>query len=346
MTTTQDQENFDLIDQEPISIIIPLNLANTRLDSALAQIIPEFSRNKLTNWIKNGFVLVGGNIAKPKDKVFGGEQITIYAQPSEDTKAYLPEDIPLNIIYEDEHLLVINKPAGLTVHPGAGLYSGTLLNGLIFHYPILTNVPRAGIVHRLDKDTSGLMVVAKTLLAQTDLVAQLQSRKVSRIYRAIVEGHPHKNGIINKNIGRDPHNRIKMAALEIGGKEAITNYRVLEYFDDFSYIECMLETGRTHQIRVHLKAIGHPVIGDPVYNRKKTNYPAEIVNALSSINRQCLHAVKLSFIHPASKQLVEFKTTLAYDIQQFLKVLMNSKPKIEFIDEYLDDDSIKVLYVK
>ncbi|MBY0379440.1 MAG: RluA family pseudouridine synthase [Burkholderiales bacterium] len=282
----------------------------------------------------------------PNLKTWGGETVVITPILSEEDKAYTPENIALDIVYQDEHIIVINKPAGLTVHPGNGNWSGTLLNSLLFHYPELKYIPRAGIVHRLDKDTSGLMVVARTLLAQTKLVQDLQLRRISRIYRAIVEGHSHKEGIVKANIGRDPNNRIKMAVLTIGGKEAITHFKVLKYFEKFSYIECKLETGRTHQIRVHMKSINHPIIGDPLYGQKKVNYTPNIVDAIESLNRQALHAIKLSFNHPATTELMQFKIPLAYDIKYLLQQLMlEANNTLEEPDDEDNNGNPEVFYV-
>ncbi|TXI97812.1 MAG: RluA family pseudouridine synthase [Neisseriales bacterium] len=311
-------ENLDL---ETFDFTIPNNYIGIRTDIALAEIISDLSRSKLTNWLKEGHILINQNPAKPKDKIMGGEHVVVTPPFSEESQAFSPENIDLNVIYEDDQVIVINKPAGLVVHPGAGNWSGTLLNGLLYHYPELTNVPRAGIVHRLDKDTTGLMVVARTLNAQISLVQQLQVRSVSRIYRAFVEGYPFKEGIINKKIGRDPHNRTKMVTLDHGGREAITRYRVLKQFDKICYIECKLETGRTHQIRVHMKDKGFPLIGDPVYGTKKINYQPEVVDAIEQLNRQALHAIKLSFVHPTTNKTLNFKTRMADDMRNLLAAL-------------------------
>ena len=325
---------------ESLVLTIPNEVQGKRLDQALSQIITDFSRNRLTNWMKQGLILIDNKIAKANQKVMGGEIIIINQPLNEDILAFTPEDIPLDIIYDDEHILIINKPAGLTVHPGNGNWSGTLLNGLLFHYPQLQEIPRAGIVHRLDKDTTGLMVVAKTLNAQISLVQQLQDRSVSRIYRAIVEGNPHKQGIINKPIGRDSKNRTKMTTLSFGGKEAITKYRVLQQFEQFSYVECKLETGRTHQIRVHFKSLGYPLVGDETYGTKKINYPANIVEAIISLNRQALHALKLSLIHPYTHELMHFKSRLPEDMRYLLAELnKNQYPDDLQDDEFLEDDN-------
>ncbi len=300
---------------------IPDKFIGQRLDSTLVAIIPELSRNRLTNWIKNGSILVDNHLAKANYKVLGGELITIKIPLSDDVLAFAPENISLNIIYEDKDIIVINKPANFTVHPGAGNWHGTLLNALLYHFKELALIPRAGIVHRLDKDTTGLMVIARTLQSQANLVKQLQNRTVTRIYHAIVEGKLNKEGVINKNIGRNNKNRIKMTTLEFGGKEAITHYKVLEYFQQFSYIECQLKTGRTHQIRVHLKSINHPIVGDPLYSTKKNHYSNSIMEAIKELNRQALHATKLSLIHPITNKEISWEIPLAKDMQNLLTKL-------------------------
>lgn len=298
------------------------------------------SRNKLTNWLKDGYILVDNKIIKPKEKFYGGEVITINPPFDEESLAFTPENMPLNILYQDDHVIVINKPAGLTVHPGAGNWTGTLLNGLLYHFPELINIPRAGIVHRLDKNTTGLMVIARSLLAQITLVQQLQDRSVSRVYRAFVEGYPYKEGIINKNIGRDPNNRVKMTTLDFGGKEAITRYRVLQQFDKIAYVECKLETGRTHQIRVHMKDKGFPLIADQVYGTKKNNYAPEVIAAIEDLDRQALHAIKLSFIHPVTHEVMNFKSRLPEDLRALLSALnFDNTFEIDNLDEYDDDES-------
>lgn len=340
--------------EEPIILTIPAEYSNMRIDAALAAIIPELSRSRLTNWINLGYILVNEAPCKPKDKVKGGENITITPVISDENLMSAPENIDLDVIYEDKDIIIINKPAGLTVHPGNGNLSGTLLNGLLYHYPELQYIPRAGIVHRLDKDTTGLMVVARTLLAQTSLVQQLQSRKVSRIYRALVEGHPHQEGIIKKNIGRDLKNRTKMTVLKFGGKEAITRYKVLQHFvinkSHISYIELQLETGRTHQIRVHMKSIGYPLIGDPVYGSNKINYTPGVTDAIISLNRQALHALKLSFIHPATNEVMNFNVPLAKDMKHLLTELsLAENHKHNIINEDDDEDNTdnwEIIYTK
>lgn len=335
----------EFADGESIIFTIPNKYIGIRIDAAIAEIIADLSRTKLTNWMKEGHILVNQKMAKPRDKIMGDEEIVINPPFSEERLSFVPENIPLSIIYEDDHVIVINKPAGLTVHPGAGNWSGTLLNGLLYHFPELANIPRAGIVHRLDKDTTGLMVIARSLIAQISLVQQLQTRSVSRIYRAFVEGYPFKEGIVNKNMGRDPKNRIKMATLEHGGKEAITRYRTLRQFDKIAYIECKLETGRTHQIRVHMRDRGHHLIADPLYGSKKINYAPEVVAAIEDLNRQALHAIKLSFIHPKTLEVMSFKTRLAEDLRNLLSALnFNEEFELDNMDEYEDNGEWEIIY--
>lgn len=319
--------------------------ANLRLDVALGAIIPEISRTRITNWIKQGQVFLDNKVRPAKYKVTGGEEVIINANFEGETLNSLPENIPLDIIYEDEHLLVLNKPAGLIVHPGNGNWNGTLLNALLFHYPKLQNIPRAGIVHRLDKDTSGLMMVAKTLLSQVNLIKQLQQREVTRIYRAIVCGNTPLAGVIDKNMGRDPRNRIKMTTLEVGGKPALTKYRVLQYWHNFSYIECKLETGRTHQIRVHLKSIKHPLVADNTYGNKKINYLTNTVKAITNLNRQALHAIKLSFIHPVTQEQLSFQCAIPEDIKQLITSL-NEEYQLDTAKVLDEDYAWEVFYVK
>ena len=246
--------------------------------------------------------------------------------------AFKAEDIPLDIVFEDEHILVINKPAGMVVHPAAGNWTGTLLNALLFHAPALKDVPRAGIVHRLDKDTSGLLVVAKTLAAQTNLVRQLQARTVKREYRAIVWGQIWRNGTIDQPIGRDPRSRTKMA-INRAGKPAITRYEMLERFSVQTYMRCNLETGRTHQIRVHMQHLKAPIVGDSVYGfrgivpiRAMTQ---TLRDAVSKFNRQALHAIKLGLIHPATNEFVEWQIELADDMKALLEAMRHEDPHDE-----------------
>ena len=297
-----------------LTLTVATHLSGRRLDQALTELLPEYSRSRIQTWIDDGQVLLDGAPAKPKQKVWGGEVLSVVplVHPSEVGAA--PEDIPLDIVYEDESILVLNKPAGLVVHPGSGNWSGTLLNALLHHAPQLKQVPRAGIVHRLDKDTSGLMVVAKTLQAQTDLVRQLQARSVSRIYLAVVEGDARAEGSVDAPIGRHPRDRVKMAVVE-RGKPAVTHFRVLERLPRCTLVECRLETGRTHQIRVHMQSIGHPLVGDPVYGARGER---------KLFHRQALHATRLALAHPETGERMEWEAPMPQDMRELLEVLRQS----------------------
>ena len=304
-----------------LNLTVPLEMAGQRLDAALAALLPDYSRSRLAGWIKEGAVEVDGKAARPKDKLIGGETLAVRVRERNETLAFTPEPMDLDIVYEDDSVIVLNKPAGLVVHPAAGNWSGTLLNGLLAYCPALQNVPRAGIVHRLDKDTSGLMVVAKTLAAQTDLVRQMQARSVKRIYRAVADGIVPFDGKIETLIGRDPHNRTKMAVVGFGGKEAVTHVKVLERYLAHSYIECALETGRTHQIRVHMREARHPLAGDPVYGNLRHPASDIVKTAVRGLGRQALHAYRLSFVHPQSGETMRFEAPLPADIHHLLSVL-------------------------
>lgn len=341
--TDQLDEFIDIADKK--EFIVSDEYVGMRVDATLAKIMDNLSRTKITQYIKDGLILINNKVSKPKDIILGGEIVTLYNIPENNIECFIAEDIQLNIIYQDDDIIVINKPAGLVTHPGNGNWNQTLLNGLLFHFPELKNLPRAGIIHRLDKDTSGLLVVARSMIAYLSLVEQLQKRTVNRIYRTIVEGNPYKEGVVKKNIGRDPQNRLRMKVLNFGGKEAITYYRVLQYFDKFSYVECKLMTGRTHQIRVHMKSIGHPIVGDLVYNKLKTNYDDDINDAIISLNRQALHASKLSFTHPVTEELMHFKIPLASDFKYLLQTLYNKHNEdIEYADDLDDDGDWEVIY--
>jgi len=291
--------------------VVPDAVSGRRLDRALAELMPEHSRSRIQEWIEAGLVRVEGSQAKPKQKVWAGQRLSVrpVAHPSEVEAA--PEEIPLDIVYEDEAILVLNKPAGLVVHPGSGNWSGTLMNALLSHAPQLRQVPRAGIVHRLDKDTSGLMVVAKTLEAQTDLVRQLQARSVSRIYLALVEGRVAAGGSVDAPIGRHPRERTKMAVVP-QGKPAVTHFHVLEHLPHHTLVECRLETGRTHQIRVHMQSIGHPLAGDPVYGSRELR---------KAFHRQALHATRLALTHPVSGARLEWQAPMPADMTELLERL-------------------------
>ncbi len=330
-----------------IKLSIPMYLGGERLDIALQQMLPQHSRSRLQAWIKAGLVTLNNEATTAKTKVWGGEQVSIEPQANPQEQAFLPENIPLDIVFEDDTILVINKPAGLVVHPAAGNWSGTLLNALLYHAPQLADVPRAGIVHRLDKDTSGLLVVAKTLEAQTSLVRQLQARTVKREYRAIVWGQIWRNGTINQPIGRHPHARTKMAVTRTG-KPAVTHYEVLERFGVHTYLRCVLETGRTHQIRVHLQYLKAPMLGDPVYGIGNI-IPHKLMtqtlkDAVSGFKRQALHAIKLGLIHPKTNELMEWQIELADDMKALLEAMRHEDPpqEMEEFDFGVDENGLYV----
>jgi len=298
--------------------------AGLRLDQVASSLFPNYSRARLQSWIKQGSLLVDGDKAKNKQKLLGGELITLVAI-QESQEQWQAEPLPLDIMYEDESLLMINKAAGLVVHPAAGNYSGTLLNALLHHYPELGNVPRAGIVHRLDKETSGLMVVARTLESHQLLIEQIQAREVSREYQTVVVGLVTAGGIIDAPLGRHPVHRTKRAVVsEQNGKNAITHYRVLKKFRAHTQLLVKLETGRTHQIRVHMAYSGFPIIGDQVYGgRLKVPKAAspELINIIANFKRQALHAWKLGLQHPGTGEFMEWESKLPRDILQLLSVL-------------------------
>ena len=321
--TPDENEDFPAETEtaETLRLTVPIALAGSRLDAALAKMLPDYSRSRISAWIKDGAVLAEGKPVLPKHKLIGGEILDVVIRPSNEAQAFLLEAMPLDIVYEDDAVIVLDKPAGLVVHPAAGNWTGTLLNGLLAHCPALSQVPRAGIVHRLDKDTSGLMVVAKTLPAQTHLVKQLQARTVKRIYRAVADGIVPYDGKIETQIGRDPHNRLKMAVVTFGGKEALTHVKVLERYAAHSYIECALETGRTHQIRVHLREAGHPLAGDPVYGNPRHPCSPETKTAVKQLARQALHAYRLSFTHPETGETIQFESPIPADMYHLLSVL-------------------------
>jgi len=296
-------------------IIIPPESAGLRLDVALARLFPEHSRSRLQTWLKEGQMTLDGRPVDAKLKVRGGEEVKLPVLPPP-TSSPAAEPIPLPVVHEDSSIIIIDKPAGLVVHPGNGIASGTLMNALLHHAPQLAQVPRAGIVHRLDKDTSGLMVVAKTLMAQTDLVRQLQARSVKRHYLALTHGKVDAGGTVDAPVGRHPVNRVKMAVLRKGGKEARTHYEVREALGCATLLECRLETGRTHQIRVHMANIGHPLIGDPVYGKAKSGHAV-----LDAFPRQALHAFRLVLLHPVSGESLAWESSIPPDFSNLLETL-------------------------
>ncbi len=296
-------------------VAIPADCAGLRLDAALARLFPEHSRSRLQGWLKQGLIRLDGATADPKRKLHGGESVVFAVAPAPSLEN-APEDIAFPIAYEDEAILVIDKPAGLVVHPGNGNAAGTLMNALLHHAPELAQLPRAGIVHRLDKETSGLMVVAKTLAAQTDLVRQLQARTVKRHYLALAHGRVAAGGTVDAPLGRHPVQRTKMAVVRQGGKPARTHYLPVEPFAGCTLVACRLETGRTHQIRVHLASIGHPLVGDPVYGRSRCGDVR-----LDAFARQALHACRLALIHPETHREMSWEAPLPADFAALLEQL-------------------------
>ena len=307
-------EEFDWEDAPPatLSAAVPVALAGLRIDVALAKLFPQFSRNRLQVWLKSGHVLVDGSNPAPGARTIGGEKIEVTVPPAADVAKPRAQRMALAIVFEDPDLIVIDKPAGLIVHPGAGNPDRTLLNGLLAHAPALRKVPRAGIVHRLDKDTSGLLVVAKNVTAQARLAEQLAARTVKRSYLALVHGEPPAHGTIDAPIGRDPRVRTRMA-VTAGGREARTGFKLLERFGKVALLECRLETGRTHQIRVHLQHIKCPIVGDAVYRRGARSSPA--------FGRQALHAAALELLHPRSGKRAQWSSPLPEDMTKLLTVL-------------------------
>ena len=298
-----------------INLTVPTDLAGQRLDAALAKLLPDYSRSRLSTWIKDGNVLLNGQVARPKERLIGGETLEVHIQHSHETAAFTPEPMPLDIVFEDDSVIVLNKPAGLVVHPAAGNWSGTLLNGLLAHCPALAELPRAGIV-------------------------------------------PF-DGKIDTLIGRDPHNRLKMAVVGFGGKKAVTHIKVLERYQSHSYIECALETGRTHQIRVHMREAKHPLAADPVYGNPRHPCSDAVKEAVHQLARQALHAYRLSFVHPESGETVQFEAPLPEDIHHLLSVLRwecgmdsalsHTLPPAELDDEddWDDDDyDVETIYVR
>lgn len=301
---------------------VPLEESGSRIDKVLARLMPDYSRARLTQWLTDGQILVDGALLKPKNKVLGGEKIVVDAE-LEAQIDWSAEDIPLDILHADDDLIIVNKPAGLVVHPGHGNPSGTLVNALLSAFPELEEIPRAGIVHRLDKDTSGVLAVARSLKAQANLVKQLKDRSMSRQYGALVYGHPSKEGTIDAPMDRHRLQRTKMAVV-YSGKPAVTHYRLFETTAHCAWVDVTLETGRTHQIRVHMTHIGHPLVGDLVYRQGRPGLSHATREARALIDgfpRQALHARKLGLIHPTSGENVEFDVPLASDLCELLTFL-------------------------
>ncbi|HLF67423.1 MAG TPA: 23S rRNA pseudouridine(1911/1915/1917) synthase RluD, partial [Gammaproteobacteria bacterium] len=301
------------------TMIIPEEYRGMRLDQALAKLMPDYSRALIQKWIKCGSITVDQQSIKAKSLINGGETVIVKAL-LEGKEIWVAQPIPLNIVYQDEDIIIVNKPAGLTVHPGSGSTDNTLLNGLLHHFPALELLPRAGIIHRLDKDTTGLLVVAKTMIAYTSLSRQLRTRHIKRMYQALVSRTIISGGTVDAPIARHPLHRKRMAVIETG-RPAVTHYRVLKKFREHTLLKVQLETGRTHQIRVHMSHIKHPIIGDPVYGerlRLPKNATPTLVNALRNFKRQALHADELGLTHPSTKEYMEWKIDLPEDFQNLL----------------------------
>lgn len=301
---------------------IPAELAGLRLDQALAQMFPEYSRSRLKEWLLAGAITLDGGTKRPRDAVAGGEVVTLVPQAEQSVRAD-PEPIALSIVFEDVNLLVVNKPAGLVVHPGAGNPAGTLMNGLLHHAPSLDLVPRAGIIHRIDKQTSGLLLVAKTVQAHTALVRLLADREISRTYLAVCNGVLTGGGTINEPIARHPVDRKRMS-IQQNGKPAVTHYTVIERFRAFTYVRVKLETGRTHQIRVHFAHRRHALVGDPTYGGRlalPAGASGDLVALLRRFKRQALHAARLAFVHPVTDEALEFEVPPPADFHELIAVL-------------------------
>lgn len=313
-------------DDQVISLEVPAELAGKRVDQALSALLPDYSRARLQKWIKSGAVTLNDQVVKPKDPVTVGDRVSVRIELEAET-TWQAQAQPLEIVFEDDDIIVINKPAGLVVHPAAGHQDGTLVNALLHHAPDLEQIPRAGIVHRLDKDTSGLLVVARTLQSHHHLVNQLQTRSVTREYEAVLQGVMISGGTVNAPIARHPVDRQRMAVV-VGGKEAISHYRVTERFTAHTWVTVKLATGRTHQIRVHMAHIKYPLVGDPVYGGR-VRFPkessAELRAVLSGFSRQALHARHLALVHPKSGEVCSWEVPLPSDMQQLLTALRRNE---------------------
>lgn len=321
------------------TLIIPEESAGLRLDQALARLLPDYSRAQIQEWIKNNNILLENVVAKKRAIVIGGETVTVNAELKAQP-AWEAQSIDLAIVYEDDALLVINKPVGMVVHPGAGNSRNTLLNALLHHVPALQNLPRAGIIHRLDKETSGLLVIAKTQAALTNLSTQLKARTVSRIYQTVVSGLFVSGGTIKAPIGRHPIQRKRMAVMADTGKPAITHYRIVERYRAHTRLKVQLETGRTHQIRVHMAHIHHPILGDPTYGGRlqlPKGASPELIQQLRTFKRQALHACELGLIHPTTNKAMTWRAPLPDDMLKLIDCLIKDVPSLENQDDDYDD---------
>jgi len=331
---SEDQNVKRVLDQAIVKQLCESH-AGKRLDVVLVELFPEYSRSRLKLWIEQGQVLLNGKTVKPKTKIAGDEELQLWVQTIASEERCIAEDIPIDIVHQDEAIIVINKPAGLVVHQAAGHYSGTLQNALLYFDASLEAVPRAGIVHRLDKDTTGLMVVAKTIAAQTNLVDALQLREITREYEAVINGLMTAGGLVDEPIGRHPTKRTNMA-VTFSGRPSVTHYRVMEKYRLHTRLRLRLETGRTHQIRVHMAHITHPIVGDPVYGgrpRPPKNSTPELLTKLRSFKRQALHAAMLSLYHPVTGELMTWHADLPDDFVELVE-LLHADSKLNGKDEY------------
>ena len=310
---------------KPVIKRVSEQYAGQRLDAALASMFPDYSRSRLQQWIRDGRVLLDGETVRPRTRLAGDELLELNILPESPSDEFKPQAIALDIVYEDEDIIVLDKPAGLVVHPAAGHADGTLVNALLHYDADLARVPRAGIVHRLDKDTSGLMVVARNLRAHKHLVAELQQRSVKREYQAVVQGIITAGGDVDAPIGRHTRDRVRMC-VRADGKAATTHYRVIQRYRGHTHVQLQLESGRTHQIRVHMQHIRHPIVGDPVYGGRQRIPPragADLIELLRNFGRQALHAFRLTLLHPESGRQLSWQSTLPDDIAQLLAALQN-----------------------
>lgn len=324
---TQEEKKIATENQFNSDVIVPIDLHGLRVDVVLAKLFPDYSRAQLTHWLKAGQITLNQSQIKPRDKACAGDiiQVTVdLTQLDTFSQQDAPQDIPLDIAFEDDHLLIVNKSAGMIVHPGAGNPQHTLVNALLHYCPALQNLPRAGIIHRLDKDTTGLLLVGKTLPAYNQLIRMMQAREIHRHYIALVYGHVIAGNRIETGFGRHPRNRLKKAVMD-EGRIAITDYRIKKSYHDFSLLDVTLFTGRTHQIRVHMAHIKHPVLGDPLYGHPRLRVPVgadeALRQALQNLKRQALHAGKLSFLHPITQKELTVEAPLPDDFNSLLTLL-------------------------
>jgi 23S rRNA pseudouridine1911/1915/1917 synthase len=310
------------MDKSKVELIVPNSLFGNRADLIISILLKDISRSRIKQWIEDGFVLVNNKTITPKQKLFTSDKIVVFIQQDDRELQFKPESLELDTIFSDDDIAVLNKPSGLVVHPADGNWAGTLLNRILYHFPENKSLPRAGIVHRLDKDTSGLLVIALNESSQLKLIKQLQEKTVYREYRAIVWGNINTPGSINEPIGRHPKNRVKMSVNKINGKSAVTNYEPIENFQYHTYVKCILETGRTHQIRVHMQHIGKPIVGDQTYGFKKIlpfkNFPRNLIDIITNFPRQALHAKKLGLNHPRTNKEMSWEIKLPDDFSDLL----------------------------